>query len=283
MSSGSGQSGSQTSNGGSDQSGSGSSSAGPTSTTVVSPDQVAADQATLDADEADLSEDQTSLDEAQLTTPIAGTVASVGVTAGQSVSANSSSDQIVVIAPEQFEVSTTVAVTEVSQVKMGDKASVTLNGQDTSLVGQVTEIGPPPTSSSTTDYPVVISLSPGLVGLYDGASASVSIVVDQASDVVTVPTSAVHELGRFAYVSEVRDGTIRNVDVTVGVVGNTLTQVSSGVKAGVIVVLANLSEPLPSTSSTSGGANFAGVGALTGTGGFGGGGFRRAGGTSAAG
>jgi HlyD family secretion protein len=257
-----------------DQPSSGSSSADPASSPssassiVVTPDQVAADQAMLDADQAQLSEAQTSLDEAQLTSSITGTVASVGVAVGQTVTANSSSDQIVVIAQQSFEVSATVGVTDVSEVKVGEKAYIALDGQSGQLVGEVTQVGPPPTSGTSTSYPVLVSLPAGSQNLYDGASASVSIVVGQASGVVTVPTSAVHQLGRFAYVSELRNGKLQNVTVTLGAMGGTLTQVSSGVKAGDAVVLADLSEPLPSTNSTTGRAGFAGVGALTGTGGF---------------
>jgi len=238
------------------------------SSVVAGPDQIAADQATLDADQVQLSEAQTALDEGQIVAPIAGVVASVGIAADQTVTANSTSDQIVVIGPQSFEASTTVAVTDVSQVNVGEKAYVSLDGQSSQLDGEVTEVGPPPTSSSSNDYPVLVSLPLGLNGLYDGASAGVSIIVGQASHVVTVPTSAVHQIGRFAYVSELRNGRAQEVTVSLGAMGGVLTQVSSGVKAGDAVVLANLSEPLPSSNSTTGRAGFAGVGALTGTGGF---------------
>ena len=279
----------------SDQSGAGSSGAGSSGTSpgtspssasssVATPDQIAADQATLDADEAQLNEAQTSLDEGGLVSPIDGTVASVGMTAGQNVAADSSSDQIVVIGPQSFEVSTTVPVTDLPEIKTGDEVFVSPDGQSSQLTGDVTQIGPPPTSSSSTDYPVVISLPAGSKNLYDGASASVAIVVAQATNAVTVPTSAVHQLGQLAYVSELRNGKLQDATVTLGVVGNELTQVSSGIKAGETVILANLSESLPSSNSTSGPASFAGVGALEGTGGFGGGGFiERSGGATSGG
>lgn len=268
-------SGSGSSGGGSPGSGSSSSASSSGSSSVVTPYAIASDQATLDADDVLLSEAQTSLDEAQLTSPLTGTVASVGVTPGQNVSADSSSAQIVVIGPQSYQVSTSISVTDVSEVSVGDKANVTLDGQGGQLVGQVTGVGPAPVSSSSTDYPVVISLPAGSQGLFDGASASVSIVVGVATGVVTVPTSAVHELGRFTSVTELNNGKTDNVDVTLGAMGGTLTQVSSGVKAGATIVLANLAEALP-TNSTTGPGSFAGVGALTGTGG-GFGGFRRSG------
>ncbi len=255
------------------------------STAAATPYEVAADQADLDADDVVLSEAQGALDEAQLTSPMSGVVVSVSVTGGENVSADSSSEEIEVIGPQSFEVSTTVDVSDVSEVKVGEKASVTLDGQGGELSATVSEVGPPPVSSTSTDYPVVITLPAGAQGLYDGASASVAIVVGEASDVVTVPTSALHELGQLSYVDEVRNGTLDQVRVTVGAMGETTTQVTSGVKVGDDVVLANLSEPVP-TNTTSGPGSFAGVGALTGTGGGGfagagaggGGGFSRRGG-----
>jgi RND family efflux transporter MFP subunit len=236
---------------GSSSSSSGSSApAGSTKTAAATPSQVAADQATLDADKAALSEAQASLNQATLSSPIAGTVVSVGIVAGQNVSAGSTSAQIVVMTPGAYEVSTTVSVSNVGQVKVGDAATVTLDGTTTPLTGTVSQIGPPPTSSSSTSYPVVISIPQTLTGIHDGASAGVSIVLSAAKGAVAVPTSAVHHLSRTAYVTEIRNGTAQNITVQVGTVGDLLTQITSGVKAGDAVVLANMSTPLPSSNST---------------------------------
>jgi len=244
-----------------------------TKTASATPAQVAADQATLDADKATMSEVEASLNQATLSSPISGTVVSVGVDAGQSVSAGSSSAQIMIMSPGAYEVSTTVSVSNVGQVKIGDGATVTLDGTTTPLVGTVTQIGPPPTGSSSTSYPVVISIPQALTGIHDGASVSVSIVVSQAKGVVAVPTSAVHLLSRTAYVTEIRNGTVQNVTVQVGTVGDLFTQVTSGVKTGDTVVLADMSTPLPSSNTT-----FPTIGGGLGGGGLGGGRFSGGGG-----
>jgi multidrug efflux pump subunit AcrA (membrane-fusion protein) len=241
--------------------GSASTSGASLASSVATPYQLAADQATLDADEAQLSEAQANLDEGQLVSPIDGVVASVGVSVGQTISADSSADQIVVIGPQTFQVTTPVGVSDLSDVHVGATAMVVPNGQSGSLRGQVTEVGPPPTSTSSTSYPVVVSVPAGSAGLYDGATTNVSIVVGQASNVVTVPTSAVHVLGRVAFVSELRNGSVVTVPVTTGLIGDTVTQLTTGLKPGAVVVLADLSEPLPTSTGLSG------VGALLGGGG----------------
>lgn len=245
-------------------------------TAAAAPYQVAADQAALDADEASLSTAQAELGSAEIVSPMAGVVAAVGITPGETVAAGSSSDVIVVIGPQSFEVRVSVGVSEISQVKVGQAAFVTPDGQSSQLTGTITQVGPPPAAvpatTTTVNYPVVVSLPAGTPGLFDGASASVAIVVQRSSGVVTVPTSAVHQIGQFAFVGELARGKVHDVRVALGAVGNILTAVTSGVKPGTPVVLANLGQPLPSITATPGRAAFAGIGALTG-----GGGFRRAG------
>ena len=64
---------------------------------VNSAQQLASDQATIDSDQATLVKAQQSLAEAGLTSPMAGTVASVSLQVGQSVSAGSTSEAVQII------------------------------------------------------------------------------------------------------------------------------------------------------------------------------------------
>ncbi len=74
-----------------------------------------------------------------------------------------------------------------------------------------------------------------------------------SSDAVTVPTSAVTRAGTRAFV-QVLTGTSDGHPslVTVGVVGNRVTSLTAGLKAGQQVVLADLDAALPSSTSTTG-------------------------------
>ena len=131
-------------------------------------------------------------------------------------------------------------------------------------------------------FPVVIGVTGTPSGLYSGMSADASIIVLEHSDVLTVPSSAVHTLGTESFVYELKGGKEVEHTVTIGAVGTTLTQITSGLKSGTEVVLANLSLPLSTGSSTSGGLGSGLTGGLGGSGftgggfggrGFGGGGF----------
>ena len=142
-------------------------------------------------------------------------------------------------------------------------------------------------TTSATNYLVVVGLDDPGAPLTNGDLGTVTIVTKRVADVLSVPTSAVTAIGTRHLVQVLGSGgTPKTVSVRVGAIGSTWTQVTSGLRAGDTVVVADLSTPLPgsATSSTNGttGTNgtaasriqslFRGAGA---GGGFGGGGLRR--------
>jgi hypothetical protein len=66
-----------------------------------------------------------------------------------------------------------------------------------------------------------------------------------ASGTLTVPSSAVHHAGANNIVSVLRNGTPSDVLVTLGAAGPIRTQVLAGLNPGDQVILADLSQPLP--------------------------------------
>jgi len=109
-----------------------------------------------------------------------------------------------------------------------------------------------------------------------------------------VPTSAVQTLGQFSLVSKMVNGKPTTTRVTLGVVGATVIQITSGLKAGDEVMLANITEPMPTANTNArnfggpaafgggGGAAFAGGGGAGGAAGAGGGGAAAGAGRGAA-
>ena len=85
--------------------------------------------------------------------------------------------------------------------------------------------------------------------MLDGAVASVALVTSSAQGVLAVPTSAVHTNGNRHTVEVLDKGKLTEVTVGVGTVGDTWTQVTSGLTAGQVVVLADLSEALPGSAT----------------------------------
>lgn len=257
---------------------SGGASSGP-----ASADQIAADQAATDSANAQLAEAQQNMAAATLLSPISGTVAEVDLTQGENASANSTTEHIVIVGPGEDEVTTAVSDSQVGQVKPGQPVSVSPDGSTSPIAGKVSAIGAlaSTTSSGTASYPVTISLGNPAQQLFAGATASVAITLNTANAAVTVPTSAVHTIGGFSIVTAMVNGKPTPTRVSLGVQGATLTQITSGLKAGDQVVLADLNTalPTPGTTNTRGGGG--GVVRIGGGGGLGGGGGFTGGGAGA--
>ncbi len=240
---------------------------------------LASDQAAVDSAEAQLGTAAQALAASRLLAPVSGTVALVKVvpnehvpagatsvkTAVSSAAASSatalaaSSAQIVIVSDNAMEVQAALSTTQVGQVKVADPATVLPAGSSTPIRATVVQLdlaGAESTttaaaSSTTTDvtFPVTLALQgdPSSQGLRAGMSASVAVIIAQSSNTITVPTSAVHTFGSRHFVYEVHKGKEVVVPVGVGAMGNSLTQVTSGVKPGDRVVLANLRTPIPTS------------------------------------
>jgi multidrug efflux pump subunit AcrA (membrane-fusion protein) len=119
---------------------------------------------------------------------------------------------------------------------------------------------------------VTITVTGSTQGLYAGASAEVEIIVRQSTNVLVVPTTAVHTVGTSSYVYLLKNGKEVEQTVTIGAEGTPYTQITSGLKSGQEVVIASLSSSLSTGSGTTGtGRTGFGGGLGGGAGGFGGG------------
>jgi multidrug efflux pump subunit AcrA (membrane-fusion protein) len=150
-------------------------------------------------------------------------------------------------------VDVTVPLAQVDQVKTGQRVSVSADGQTTVLHGTVESVGLlSSTSGSTTTFPVVVQLDAGSPELYDGTGAGVVITTGTAADVITVPNSAIHTGPNGTHtVTVMSGGGTSAVPVTLGIAGDDVTQIKGGLKAGQQVVLADLSQQLPSSTGSS--------------------------------
>jgi HlyD family secretion protein len=236
--------------GGSSGGSSRSSGSGSASAAKPSAADLVAYQSAVDAATANVTMAQQALAQATIVSPIDGTVVAVNLTPGTSASAGSTTQTIVVAGNGGFEAATTISLADVPSVKVGQAASVIADGASTPVNGQVVSISPVPASSTSTNYRVMIGLPADASGLLNGAIGSVTIVTGTAAG-VGVPTSAVTTTGAIHTVRVLEGTTVRTVAVQVGVVGDTWTQVTSGLLAGQQVVLAAVDEPLPD-SATSG-------------------------------
>ncbi|HEX4864067.1 MAG TPA: HlyD family efflux transporter periplasmic adaptor subunit [Acidimicrobiales bacterium] len=255
------------------------------STATNSAAQLATDQAAIDNDQASLVQAQQSLSNATLTAPISGTVGSLNLSPGQAVTAGSTSSYITVTNAGGYQATASLSTAQVGLVAVGDTAHVAVDGSSGTVSGTVTRVGPVTVASSSYTYPMIVSISGTNGGkIAGGSAAQVQVQVASADNTLVVPTSAVHTTGpgRSYVVVLQGDQQVRKT-VTTGVVGQLKTQIRSGLSSGTVVVLADPSQAVPSSSTNSattfgrGFGGFGGAGFGGGAGGFGGGGVTRAG------
>jgi macrolide-specific efflux system membrane fusion protein len=265
--------------------------------------QIASTQAQLADAQAKLADSETALAAASMTSPIAGTVAQVNIAVGDKVggtasagsssgsggagsptasggggsssssvsaSTSSSTAQIVVISTTSWVVSASVGSADLPQLKKGLQAEITPSGSATKIFGTVKSVGIIASSSSSgsASFPVTITVTGSPKGVYAGGAATVSIIVKQVENVLSVQTNAVHTEGGKTVVHQMKDGAQVSTPVKVGTTYGPSTQILSGLKAGDKVVGTSFR---PGGNRPSGGGSRQGGG--TGGGGFGGGGF----------
>jgi multidrug efflux pump subunit AcrA (membrane-fusion protein) len=232
--------------------------------------QIASDEAAIDSAQANLVVAEQSLAEGQLTSPINGTIVSVGFAVGDTVGADSSTAVIVIIGTKSFEATATLTSAQVPSVKVGASTAVAVDGTTGTITGSVSQVGPVQSSESGYSYPVVVALPASANNLFSGSSANISILTADKHDVLAVPTSAVTTAGTRSFVEVLSAGTTVDKTIKVGVVGSIYTQVVSGLKLGDSIVLADYAEPVPASNTATVGG-FGGGGGFGGAGGFGGG------------
>src|SRR6266496_3332751 len=163
--------------------------------------QVAADKAALTAAKNQLASAKSQLASATMTSPINGVVAAVNLTVGESVSGNAASNP-------------------------NASSDISSNG----LVSSST--------SGTASYPVVIDVTGSPSGLHDGANVTATLIYKQVSNVLVVPTIALHRNANGGqYVEQVNNGKTVQTTVRVGIASGGQTQIVSGLSAGDKIVV----------------------------------------------
>jgi len=218
-------------------------------TSTPTGEQLAAAQARVDAALAALTEARQNLSAATIVSPISGKVLEIPYAKGDQAGTG---DQILIAGGRQYQATVQIAVDKISSVVPGQLARVQPAGATNAIEARVATIGVAPVSGDgSVTYPVTVTLAEKSSALRSGATATVEIVTAEATDVLTVPTSAVRALGTIRTVTVFGDDGSRTTTVSVGAVGATRTQIIDGLQEGDQVVLADLSQPVPTGTTTS--------------------------------
>jgi len=218
-----------------------------TTTEIASASQLAADQAEIDSAQAQLTLAQQNLAAATLTSPITGTVASTSLAVGS----GSAGRTITILGTGNQVVTINVPLSEIDQVKIGQPASIAVDGRGDQLKGSVTKIGIlSSTAGSLTTFPVTVTLADASPAIHDGVGASVVVTTGAADDTIVAPNSAITSVGQRHTVIVVKNGKPTTTNVTIGMTGSAMSQVTKGLSVGDTVELADNGAPLPSSATT---------------------------------
>ena len=159
-------------------------------------------------------------------------------------------------------------VIDIVKIKVGQKANISFDAiDDLSLVGTVSQINiSGSVSSGVVSYAVKIAFDDPSNQVRPGMSATANIIVGIATDVLSVPNAAVKSGTSISYVdvfnstsSLVENGSGAYISsilptrktVTLGLVGDTYTEITSGLDEGEIVVSkTNSASTVSKTSGT---------------------------------
>jgi HlyD family secretion protein len=185
--------------------------------------QIAVEQATL------------ALQQAQIVAPFDGMITAVDAVVGQAASGAA----VTIADLDNLEVVVDMSEVDVNQLRTGQQVEITLDAlTDVTLQGTVTQIAPAGLlSSGVVNYPVTVALAKTAEGVKTGMTANLSIIVDQRDDVLMVPNRAVRTVNRQKVVTLWTNGQQIQTPVQTGLNNDTMTEITSGVNEGDVVVL----------------------------------------------
>ena len=153
-------------------------------------------------------------------------------------SSTSTSGFITMSALDVLEVTADVAEADITDVEVGQEASVTLSANDLEIPGVVTSVDTVETvTNNVVEYGVTVRLDTAK-GVRLGQTSAVTIVTGSKDDALRVSSSALTTIGdQTTATVQHDDGSTDTVVVTTGLQGDSETQVLSGLAAGDVVVL----------------------------------------------
>lgn len=233
------------------------------------------------------------LEDATLRSTISGTVALVNVAKGDAVgsgsgsagsgtssagstssgsgSASSTAD-VTVISTGRYTVATSVGSADLAKIKKGLQAEITTTGSSAAVYGTVASVavmassGSSTTSGSSATFDVGIDVTGTQKSLFSGATATVSIIVEQRENVLTVPTAAITTANGKTAVDKLVNGKAVATEITIGKSYGATTEVAKGLSVGDQVVVTSAARSASGGSSRGSQTQQGGTGGFPGTG-----------------
>ena len=161
--------------------------------------------------------------------PMSGVLASLNVTENSFTS--TSAPVAVIDDPTQMKVTVMVSETLVPKLSIGDPVNVSVSALGKTFTGTIRSVDQA-ANMQTKLYTVTVTVPGDTAGLLSGMFADVTFRTDYNDNTVVIPTEAILTSGDTQYVYVVEDGAAKYVEVTTGITGSGVTQITSGLTAG---------------------------------------------------
>ncbi|NTV62362.1 MAG: HlyD family efflux transporter periplasmic adaptor subunit [Oscillochloris sp.] len=193
---------------------------------------LASAEASLAQAQVQLAQAKLDLEHATLSAPFDGVVASVGLAAGDSASVGT----IDVVNASRMYIEISLSESDIGGVQRGMPVELTFDAvPDTTISGTIETVAPVATvSQNVVTYPVRVSFAPGSAPIKVGMTASGTIITQQISGAILVPSRAVQTMGpsQMVEVRQVPGTPPVSVRVQTGLSANGQTEILSCVDTG---------------------------------------------------
>ncbi len=235
--------------------------------------KTSADAATLATDQVAVAQAQQAVTNAKdaltyttLVSPVDGVVVAVNITPGLAAPSGAA----VTIRSDALEVAASVTESDLPSLALGQEVTVTLAALSIDVTGTVARIDQAPASSSSgvVSYGILVTLADPPTGTVPGMSAEIAVTTASATNVLAVPSIALHGSADGSYYVEVLSDSDQpqSVPVTVGLITSSLAEVTSGIDQGTAVVTGTASARTGTGVSTTTTRGLGGGGGLPGGG-----------------
>ena len=161
--------------------------------------------------------------------PISGTLVTMNAVENSFVS--TSMPVAVIDGADQMKVVVSVSETLVPKLAAGDTADVYISSIDQSFTATIRSVERA-ANVQTKLYTVTLGIPADVTGLLSGMFADVTFHTNVSENTIVVPTEAILTSNDVQYVYVVENDTARYVEVTTGLTGSGVTEITSGLTAG---------------------------------------------------
>ena len=197
-----------------------------------------------------------------------GTGASTGASDSSSGSSSSSTTFATIETLDKLEVVSGFAEADATRLAVGQPATITFPAlTNVEVAGKVVAVSSTSTVvSNVVTYDATIALVDPPSTVKDGMTANVAVVTQTRSHVLELPSSAITTNGTASTVELLQNGKTSVTPIRTGLVGDSSTEIASGLQNGAVVVIPTVSIAATATSTTGTGASGFGGGTFGGGG-----------------